>query len=124
MQTTLTYLYSIFLSELFTFVVGPECKAIPVHSGAISQLSPALNAMINSLFKEAETRVVKWEDVEVDVFTRLCQIAYTEDYSSPQLNEIKPTPQLEETNPTLPDWAEAIDDIDLSPQPEGQITNE
>jgi hypothetical protein len=71
-----------------------------VHSGAISRLSPPLNVLINGSMQEAQTKVVRWDDIEAEDFTRFCQFAYIGDYSPPEPGEVlsqEPSDTAEET---------------------------
>ncbi|KAF2092510.1 hypothetical protein NA57DRAFT_82226 [Rhizodiscina lignyota] len=74
----------IFTSELFTFILGAERKTITVHSKAIARLAPSLDKLINGPLREAQEKVVRWDDIEVGDFVRFCQFAYAGDYTPPE----------------------------------------
>jgi hypothetical protein len=64
--------------------VGAEKKEIVVHSSALAELSPILNALMNGEMLEAKTSRVDWSEVvDVDTFARLCEFAYFKDYTPP-----------------------------------------
>lgn len=84
----------IFRSDLFTFLVGSDRKAIIVHSAAITEHSKALSALINNGMAESQTRSATLDDVEEDDFIRFCQFAYTGDYSTPPFT-IDEIPRIE-----------------------------
>jgi hypothetical protein len=69
---------------LFTFQVGPDRKEVMVHSSALAELSPSLNTLINGEMVEARSKCIDWADVDMDTFFRLCQFAYSGDYTTPQ----------------------------------------
>lgn len=71
------------LSPLFTFTVGVEQKQVPVHSAALAELSPSLNALINGEMIEAKTKHADWTDVDEATFIRLCEFAYFRNYTPP-----------------------------------------
>lgn len=75
--------FSILNSDQFTFFVGEKKKPIVVHAAAIAEQSQALNTLINGRMKEAQTRSVDFGDVLEEDFIRLCQFAYTRDYTTP-----------------------------------------
>jgi hypothetical protein len=69
----------VFVSKLFTFVVGPEKKAITLHAEAIAKQSPALHALINGNMKEADAGETPFDDVSEETFIRFSQCAYSGD---------------------------------------------
>lgn len=71
---------SIIGSDIFTFVIGPNCKEYKVHGTAISRLSKPLGVLINGEMREAKEKCVKWPDVDEKTFVRFTQWAYTETY--------------------------------------------
>lgn len=73
---------SIIGSDIFTFVVGPNCKEYKVHGAAISRLSKPLGVLINGEMREAKEKCVKWPDVDEKTFMRFTQWAYTETYTT------------------------------------------
>jgi hypothetical protein len=68
---------------VFEFLIGSRQKVYTVHTGAISAISEALNAMINGNMKEASEGKVIMEDVKEPVWERFCQFAYGGDYETP-----------------------------------------
>ncbi|PLB47660.1 hypothetical protein P170DRAFT_476343 [Aspergillus steynii IBT 23096] len=71
-------------SELFTFVVGQARKEFTVHSGPLASLSSPLDRLMNGPMMEAKARKVDWSQVvDEDTFVRLCQYAYSCDYTPP-----------------------------------------
>lgn len=66
------------------FLLGAQANKISVHAKAISRLSPSLATLINGPFRESQEKVVRWKDVETPDFIRLCQFAYSGDYSPPR----------------------------------------
>ncbi|KFY46960.1 hypothetical protein V494_00253 [Pseudogymnoascus sp. VKM F-4513 (FW-928)] len=73
----------VFTSPQFTFGIGENNVRVTVHAAAIAKQSHALDALINGPMKEAQTRIVRFEDVHEDTFIRFCQFAYTGDYEPP-----------------------------------------
>jgi BTB/POZ domain len=101
----LTSCFRIFKSDLFTFVVGKDRKAIVVHSAAITEHSKVLSALVNNGMAESQTRSATLDDMETDDFIRFCQFAYTGDYSTPPFTEDEiPVTEAEEdsTDTSLP----------------------
>jgi hypothetical protein len=104
----LTSCSRIFRSELFTFVVGEDRKAIVVHSAAITEHSKVLSALVNNGMVESQTRSAVLDDVDESTFIRFCQFAFTGDYSTPPFTEDEiPIPDVQEAAP--------IDDDDWAP---------
>lgn len=76
------------LSPHFTFLVGQDRTPITIHADVVKDLSAPLHAMINNgVMIESATKVAVLEDVEVEVFQKFCQFAYTGDYT---VDEIDP----------------------------------
>jgi len=70
----------IFKSEILTFVVGEKKERFMIHSGAIAQYTSWFDELIN-LSLEGEAKTIECADIEAEDFVRLCQFAYTGDYS-------------------------------------------
>ncbi|KAF3045521.1 hypothetical protein E8E12_009032 [Didymella heteroderae] len=71
-------------SDLFTFIVGKECKTFVLHSKAVAATSPHFGALVNGALSEAQTRTAKLENVDPDTFTRFTEYAYRRDYTTPK----------------------------------------
>ena len=118
---------SVFTSKLFTFVIGPEKKAITLHAEAIAKQSPALHALINGNMKEADSGETTFDDVSEETFIRFCQFAYSGDYETPVFT-LEPkvpssTKTLSQRSSTADDDAESIveapqDDLAADPSVE------
>ncbi|KAL7815803.1 hypothetical protein V8C26DRAFT_105411 [Trichoderma gracile] len=78
---------SIFLSEPFKFVVGPNKKRYSLHKGAVARLSKSLYQLLNGRMREAKEHCVSWEDTDENTFIRFGEWAYTGDYTpgSPEI---------------------------------------
>lgn len=68
---------------MFTFYVGSERKAFVVHSGAIAQTSPQLNALVNNGLSESQSGTAEFLDAKPDDFARSIEYAYRGDYTVP-----------------------------------------
>jgi len=109
---------SILNSDQFTFFVG-EKKPIVVHAAAIAEQSQALNTLVNGHMKEAQTRSVDFGDVSEKDFIRLCEFAYTADYTTPPFivreeTSASPDPEADGTNQASP----RVHSVDFFPDPE------
>lgn len=80
MKLTKETFNSIIGSEIFTFVVGANCKEYKIHGTAISRLSKPLGVLINGEMREAKEKCVKWPDVDEKTFVRFTQWAYQKTY--------------------------------------------
>lgn len=70
------------LSPHFTSLVGKDRTPITIHADVVKDISAPLHAMINNgVMTESTTRVAVLEDVEVEVFQKFCQFAYTGNYT-------------------------------------------
>jgi hypothetical protein len=79
---------------MFTFLVGMDQTPISIHADVVKNISAPLDTMINNgVMTESTTRVAILDDVEIEVFQKFCQFAYTEDYT------------LDETDPDQEDKA-------------------
>ncbi|CAG8238049.1 unnamed protein product, partial [Penicillium olsonii] len=117
------------VSPLFKFTVGAEKKDITVHSSALAELSPALNALMNGEMVEAKTRHVDWSEVDVDTFVRLCEFAYFRNYTPPRSCLIEGRIPLETAKPIKKKrkskkrrsnvfWDEPLPEPTAAPEPE------
>ncbi|PLB48639.1 hypothetical protein P170DRAFT_425677 [Aspergillus steynii IBT 23096] len=74
-------------SSQFTFLVGKQRTPIKVHSAVFKECSRPLAALINNgIMKESTDRVAVLADVDPEVFTAVCEYAYTGSYKSPSLD--------------------------------------
>ncbi|KAI0123620.1 hypothetical protein BJ170DRAFT_712657 [Xylariales sp. AK1849] len=67
-------------SKIFIFSVGPEGKEFPIHSGAVTNLSPYFERLINGPMLEAQNGKVIWDDIDIDTFLAFAEFAYTKEY--------------------------------------------
>ena len=77
------------LSPQFTFVLGADETRVTVHSAMVSKLSDHMNALISNGMKESQEGLVKWPDVELDVFSAMYEFALTKDYGIPQMTQAR-----------------------------------
>lgn len=76
---------SILHSKLCTFLIGVDEAPVIVHSGAISALSAPLDAAINGGFREAQENRVRFTDIEVEDFEKICAVAYGAELPAPEV---------------------------------------
>jgi hypothetical protein len=76
----LTNLGRIFLSEPFTFLVGKDAKPVYANAAAIADQSESLSGLISNGTAEGK-KSAALPDVLEDDFIRVCQFAYTGDYT-------------------------------------------
>jgi hypothetical protein len=67
-------------STLFTFLIGKNEVPVIVHSGVVAALSSPLECLV----RESQENVVRFPDLEVCDFERICEFAYTGDYTKPE----------------------------------------
>jgi len=84
-----------FATQSFKFIVGAEAKEFYLTRGLVSQLSKPLNTLINGGMRESREGCVVWEDVEVDIFLRFIQFAYTGSYHHFKPKLLPPSPTEE-----------------------------
>ena len=82
---------SILHSKLCTFLIGVDEAPITVHSGAISALSAPLDRAINGHFKEVQENRVRFPDIEVGDFEKICAGAYGAELSLPDVRKLPPS---------------------------------
>ncbi|KAF2819983.1 hypothetical protein CC86DRAFT_412452 [Ophiobolus disseminans] len=75
---------SILRSEQFTSLIGPDDEPFVVHSGIIAKLSAPLERLVNGLMKKAHKKVARLPDLEPSDFERLCEFAYSGEYTAPE----------------------------------------
>lgn len=63
-------------------------KTIGAHVAILSSASPVFAAMFQSSFQEAQTRIVKIDDLEIDIFTSLLTYLYTGEFLGPESEEM------------------------------------
>ena len=51
-----------------------------VHEAAFAEQSRALSALMQGVMIEGSAGQAKWEDMDMETFTRFAQFAYTGDY--------------------------------------------
>lgn len=82
-----------------TFLVGEKHTRIMLHTDLVAAQSSALNTLVNGPMEEADTRAVKWDDINEETFAMLAQYMYTGEYNpSPHkiVEEMAPAPDTEE----------------------------
>ncbi|EXJ94856.1 hypothetical protein A1O1_03254 [Capronia coronata CBS 617.96] len=70
-------------SHPFKILVGPEKRAVHIHSGLLKQHSETLAALVGGGMTEAQELCAHLEDIEPDTFIRFMEFAYTGDYTVP-----------------------------------------
>lgn len=68
------------ISDIFTFVVGEDKVEFRVHSDVIARLSSTCHALVNTM-SAGQSRSEHLPDVDPVTFTRVCEFAYTNDYT-------------------------------------------
>jgi hypothetical protein len=78
-----------------TFLVGEKHTRIMLHTDLVAAQSSALNTLVNGPTEEADTRAVKWDNINEETFAMLAQYMYTGEYNpSPYkiVEEMAPAP--------------------------------
>ncbi|OHX00418.1 hypothetical protein CSPAE12_00789 [Colletotrichum incanum] len=68
-------------SRIIKFIIGEDEVECNVHEAAIANLSEPLWALVTNGMKESVRGKVVWKDVEMDIFTKLMEYAYADDFS-------------------------------------------
>ncbi|KAL1611803.1 hypothetical protein SLS60_000023 [Paraconiothyrium brasiliense] len=71
-------------TKLFTFLIGSDETPIVVHGGVIARLSDPLDRLVNGHMAEAQDKVARFPDLEVEDFHRICEFAYRGTYTRPK----------------------------------------
>ena len=76
----------IMTSKTLRLIIGPERTAFFVHEAALKDLSDVFRFLLEAPFQDSSSddRVVEIPDISKDSFTRLCEFAYTGNYSHPK----------------------------------------
>jgi hypothetical protein len=77
---------------------------VQVHGGAIAALSDPLNRLINGPMAEGTTHRVHFPQLGMDDFERLCEFAYSGDYTAPAPTIFSAkSPELDDSGQELPE---------------------
>ncbi|KAF1934162.1 uncharacterized protein M421DRAFT_114373 [Didymella exigua CBS 183.55] len=79
---------SVLHSKLCTFLIGVDEASVTVHSGAIAALSVPLDRAINGNLKGAQENDVRFPDIEVEDFERICAVAYGAELLLPEVRKL------------------------------------
>ncbi|KAF2110335.1 hypothetical protein BDV96DRAFT_650980 [Lophiotrema nucula] len=70
-------------SPLVTFRLGAAGMPVIIHSGVIADLSDLLRALIDRSVNDGTQKVIRIPEVAQDDFLRLCEFAYSAEYTVP-----------------------------------------
>ncbi|OAP65638.1 hypothetical protein AYL99_01610 [Fonsecaea erecta] len=94
--------YSFADSKPFKFLVGPARRAFYMHSRLASQLSIAMDKLLNGDMIEAKEGFAVFEDTDEETFIRVIQFAYTGDYTVAEPDIVLSESDIVVDNPTGP----------------------